>query len=97
MSRRTSGFARQADNNHAVIVAAFKQMGVSIVDLRLKGGGCPDLLAGFRGRDRLVEIKRPGKAPNATQEAFCAAWKGAAPVVVRTVEDCAQLVRLWLS
>ena len=97
MSRRTSGFARQADSNHAVIVAAFKQMGVSVVDMRLVGKGACDLLCGYLGRDRMVEVKPPGKSPTANQEAFYKAWRGARPLVIHSIEEAAQAVRLWLS
>ena len=97
MSRRTSGFARQADSNHAEILDAFRQMGCSVVDLRLQGGGVPDTLVGFRGRDRMVEVKPPGKSPTANQESFYAAWRGARPLVIHSVEEAAQAVRMWLS
>jgi len=97
MSKRVRGFHRRTDANHKEVLNAFRQLGCSVVDLRLVGKGCPDALVGYRGRDRLIEIKRPGKDPSADQERFYGLWKGAAPVVVRTVEDVSRLVRLWLS
>ena len=96
MSKRVRGFHRRTDSNHTLILDAFRQMGCSVADLRLVGKGCPDAIIGYRGRDRFVEVKPIGKKPNSTQEAFYSAWKGARPVVVRTVEDVAALVGMWL-
>lgn len=97
MAKRVRGFHRRTDANHKLILNAFRQMGCSVGDLRLVGKGMPDAIIGYRGRDRLVEVKPVGKNPNPLQEAFYAAWKGTPPVVVRTIEDVAALVGMWLD
>lgn len=97
MRRRTSGFARQSDANHSEILNAFRQLGCSVQDTRLVGGGFGDAVVGYLGRDRQVEVKQPGKRPTANQEAFYKAWKGATPLVIHSVDEAAQAVRMWLD
>ncbi len=92
MGRRTTGYARRADTNHVEIVAAFKQFNASVTDLRLVGHGTPDLLIGFQGRDRQVEVKTAKGKVRAGQDAYAEAWKGCRPVVVRSIEDVIALV-----
>lgn len=73
------------DANHKAIVDALIGAGCSVLDLAAVGGGAPDLLVGFRGRNKLVEVKNPANkrrsgSTNPTtglkQAKFRAAWKG---------------------
>lgn len=93
------------DANHKAIVAELKLIGCSIIDLAAVGAGCPDILAGFRGRNYLLEIKNPkhrrkSGSTNPTtgdkQAAFREAWKGNASVV-ETVEEAFRAVGYVVS
>ena len=57
--------AAKVDANHAEVVAALRQIGCRVQDLSGVGGGCPDLLVGWRGRLVLIEVKDGRKPPSA--------------------------------
>lgn len=83
--------ARRTDANHAQIVAAFRKMGWSVLDLSAVGKGCPDLAIGKHGRTVLVEIKDGEKSPSKRRLTpaeceFFSAWRGDA-VLVQDIED----------
>lgn len=92
------------DGNHAEIVAALEGAGATVLDLAAVGGGCPDLLVGYRGVNYLIEIKDPSQPKASTklrpnQVEFHAGWKGEPPAVAMTAEAAlivigALLVRL---
>lgn len=89
--------ARRADDNRAAIHDGWIDLGGSWLDLVPESGGEPDALVGWRGEDRLVEIKNPLGSPSARrlrekQIAWHRAWKGRTPAVVETL---AELVRLF--
>ena len=85
------------DANHAGIVAALRSAGCSVLELHAVGDGCPDLLCGARGRDYLLEVKRPGVAgrargasqarTNARQAGFRDAWRGHPVAVVTSAAE----------
>jgi Holliday junction resolvase len=60
----------------------------------LNGKDCPDLVAGIRGHNVMIEVKtgtaklRPGQAEWAAQ------WRGAPPVVLRNVKDALVLLKI---
>ena len=97
----------KVDANHRAIVAALKAAGCSVLELQAVGGGCPDLLVGRAGWDRLVEIKRPGvggkargvkqAATNAKQAEFADSWRGAAVVRAETIEQALAAVGVFLA
>jgi len=61
------------DTNHATIVRAFESRGATVVELHTIGGGVPDLLVGYQGSTRLVEVKRPArKAGRGLRSTKCA-------------------------
>ena len=70
--------AAKVDLNHAEVVTALRRLPCEVLSLAALGKGCPDLLALFRGRLTLLEVKQPGEKPNAAQAAFAVRW----PVVV---------------
>ena len=84
--------ARRVDTNHATVKKAFKKMGCSILDLFRVGDGCPDLLIAVSGVDQLVEVKSENGEVEWEQAEFHAEWRGAKPVVIRTVEEAVLLV-----
>ena len=69
------------------IIDALRAIGASVQDLSKVGGGCPDILVGFRG-NHLLEIKNPdtkGKL-STNQKVWHKNWHGQV-AVVRTVEE----------
>ena len=88
------------DTNHVEIVRALRAAGASVLELHAVGGGCPDLLVGYRRYNYLLEVKRPGvagrkrgavqNATNDAQASFAARWRGGS---VHTVEE--PLQALW--
>lgn len=77
----------RVDDNQAEIVAALRGVGASVELLHRVGGGCPDLLVGYRGRNFLIEVKDGAKPPSARtltpqQQDWHAGWRGCAEVVI---------------
>ena len=50
--------AAKIDSNHAEIVAALRGIGAYVMSLASVGGGCPDLLVGFRGHTFLEKNQK---------------------------------------
>ena len=65
-------------------------MGATVLDLSQVGGGCPDILIGWRGRNILIEIKNPatGGCLSGKQSDFVDKWRGD----VRLITDVQQLI-----
>ncbi|MCL1888902.1 MAG: hypothetical protein FWF99_00155 [Desulfovibrionaceae bacterium] len=89
--------AAKTDANQAEIIQALRRVGAEVLDLSRVGQGCPDLLVGFRGRNYLLEVKRPkAKGQRAgtltpDQERFFSEWRGQV-AIVRTVDDAPKAV-----
>lgn len=86
----------KVDDNQAEIVNALRKAGCTVQHLHAVGGGCPDILVGFRSRNVLVEIKDGNKPPsqqklNAKQEEWHEGWKGQVAVVT-SVKEALELV-----
>ena len=70
------------DSNHAEIVNKLIQHNISVLDLASLGGGCPDILIGFKTTtgssvNLLVELKSSSKAKvRPIQEEFIKDWQG---------------------
>ncbi len=89
--------ARRKDASHAEVVATFKAMGCSWVNLESSTKGVPDGILGISGRTELVEVKPESRktAQNslrASQMAWGATWTGSAVHVVHNVTEAAALV-----
>jgi len=91
---------KKTDDNQAEIVQSLRKIGASVQDLSGVGGGCPDLLVGFRGVNYLMEIKRntergvvkPSESKlNARQVEWHGVWNGQV-CVVRTPEEAINLI-----
>lgn len=83
--------AARKDRNHNEIVEALKSIGATVQDLSPVGGGCPDILVGYRNNNYLLEIKDGEKAPSdrkltKPQVEWHQLWQGAA-CVVKTVDE----------
>lgn len=84
------------DANHADVIKAVKGIGASVLDLADLGGGCPDVLVGFRGVNLLLEIKDGRKSPSArkltpAEQKFFRDWRGTVYIVF-SPEDAINIV-----
>jgi hypothetical protein len=79
--------AAKVDANQPAIVDALRKAGASVECLHRVGAGCPDIIAGFRGTDYLLEIKVPGEKPNDLQSSWHLQWRGRRVAVVRTIAE----------
>jgi hypothetical protein len=87
---------RHKDGNHAALRTLWRSVGGSWLDITPIEGGEPDALVGWRGQDRLVEIKNPDgspskRRPRAEQLAWHRAWKGRPVAVVLCFDDLLSL------
>ena len=78
--------AAKIDANQPAIVAALRRAGASVQPLHSVGGGCPDLMVGYRGLTYAIEVKDGAKPPSARkltpdQIEWHAAWRGHVDVV----------------
>jgi len=81
----------RADDNQQEIVDALRDIGASVLVLSQVGGGCPDLLVGFCGREYLMEVKAPKGKLRPGQKKFIDTWKGKA-FIVRSVDEALELL-----
>lgn len=79
---------------HAPIVAELRALGVSVTDLAAVGNDVPDLVVGWRGVTRLVELKsdrkihkQAGDGRSPGQIRFADAWAGSPVVLAQTTEQ----------
>jgi hypothetical protein len=88
--------AAKIDANQTVIIQALRKAGASVQPLHTVGGGVPDLLCGFRGRNYLLEVKDGSKPPSAQkltpdQVIWHDLWRGDV-CLVRTPEEAIAFV-----
>ncbi len=88
--------AAKVDRNQSEIVAALRKAGATVEPLHQVGGGCPDLLVGWRGINHLIEIKdgaarKSARALNDTQVDWHGAWKGAV-AKAENINDALQII-----
>ena len=88
--------AAAVDANQSEIVAALRGVGASVVDLSSMGSGTPDLLAGYRGVNYLLEVKDDNKFKSQrkltpAQSLFHACWRGQI-CVVETVDEALRAI-----
>jgi hypothetical protein len=79
-------FAARVDENQPRIVEVLRGAGATVLHLHTLGKGAPDICAGFRGRNFLMEIKNGNKPPSkrkltADESAFFDTWAGQVSVV----------------
>ena len=88
--------AARVDDNQAALVAALRQLGISVHSTAALGDGFPDLCVGFRGRNYLLEVKDPAKVPSKRvltpdEQDWHTRWTGQV-AVVETLEDCLRVL-----
>ena len=87
--------AAKVDDNQAEIVAGLRRVGATVQPLHAVGFGCPDILVGFRGTNKLMEIKDGSKPPSKRkltpdQVKWHKIWRGQ----VAVVNDLAEALRV---
>jgi hypothetical protein len=85
-------YKNKRDGNEGPIVDAFRKHGCTVERMDQP----MDLLVGYRGTTRLVEVKLEGKGLNEKQEKWADNWRGDL-TIVRSVEDVEETVREWQS
>lgn len=93
-------YRRKVDSNHRTIENCFRSLGVSVAHVSSDTtAGFPDLVCGYLGRTRLVEVKPDTQLakhqPSAAQQKWAQSWKGGSVALVRNVEQVAELVACW--
>ncbi len=83
--------AARVDSNHAEIVKALRQVGVSVQSLATIGKGCPDILAAKGDKVWMIEIKGPKGKLTPDQVEWIGKWKGRVDII-RTVDEALVLV-----
>lgn len=86
----------RVDDNQPEIVKALRSVGATVEHLHRVGGGCPDLLVGWRGVNTLIEVKDGNKCPSERalspgQQDWHDAWKGQV-AKVETVDEALQAI-----
>ncbi len=76
----------RVDANQAEIVDALRKVGATVQLLHQVGAGCPDILAGFRGQNHLLEIKTADGRLTGDQAEWLLVWRGQV-AIVRTPEE----------
>ena len=89
--------ASRVDANHKDIMAAFRSLGWSVLDLSAVGKGCPDIAVATSALNVLVEIKDGSKPPSARklndkQVEFHEKWRGPI-IVIESVEQVFEFVK----
>lgn len=84
------------DANHGEIVAAFRHIGYTVLDLGAVGDGCPDICVGKFGYSHLVEIKTEEGRLTSDQQEFKQVWEGNYDIV-RSIEDVLELSAEWFK
>ena len=84
------GHQGRVDGNQAAIVDALRQIpGVTVLLLSAVGRGCPDICAGVKGKNYLLEVKAPGGPRGGTsrqaltdpEREWHRTWRGQAAIV----------------
>ncbi len=89
--------ARRKDESHQEVVATFKVMGCSWINLETNEKGAPDGVLGCAGRSEMVEVKPEStitarNSPRLSQRDWAAKWHGSKVHVVHNAAEAAALV-----
>lgn len=86
--------AARVDANQAEIVDALRKIGATVQPLHTVGGGCPDLLVGYKRKNFLMEVKDDGGKLTRDQKSWHSGWQGSAHIVW-SAEDALKVLRYW--
>lgn len=86
--------AAKVDRNQSEIVRALRQAGASVLCLHSVGQGCPDLMVGVNGLNRLIEVKDgllppSGQKLTPDEKEWHESWRGQKCVVTSVKEALA--------
>lgn len=86
----------RVDKNQQEVARALRRVGASVQFTHTVGGGCPDLMVGFRGQTYLLEVKDGDKPKWARvltedQKRWHQKWRGHA-AVVENVEEALKAI-----
>lgn len=89
--------AARIDRNQPEIVRALRALGASVEPLHTVGGGCPDLLVGFRRITLLLEVKDGNRPPSEReltpdQVRWHSTWQGHKAIVTSVDEAVAVML-----
>jgi Holliday junction resolvase len=84
--------ACKIDKNQPEIVKALRDAGATVQILSAVGKGCPDILVGINGENKLMEIKFENGKLTEDQVVWHGSWNGSVSIV-RSVEDAIQVLR----
>jgi len=73
--------AARVDGNQSSLVAELRKIGACVYPTHTVGGGFPDLVVAYCGRNYLVEVKDPSKPPSRRrltkeEQDFFDSWSG---------------------
>lgn len=73
--------APRVDENQTATVKRLRKMGADVMCLHAVGGGCPDLIVGYKELNLLIELKDGKKKPSQrrltlAQQEFFRNWPG---------------------
>lgn len=83
----------RVDSNHVEIVKALRKAGRSVRSLAPIGGGVPDLLVGYKGKNFLLEVKTDKGDLTEDQVKFVSEWRGQS-CIVRNAEEAIAVTAL---
>jgi len=88
--------AARVDSNQPKIVQALRDVGADVQPLHFVGRGFPDILAGFRGKNFLIEIKDGNKRPSKRrltpdEKKWHREWRGQV-AIAESVDDALRII-----
>ena len=86
-------FKKKVDSNQTKLVKHARKLGASVQHLHAVGGGVPDVIIGYQGKNYLCEVKAEQGKLNALQVTWFENWKGQA-CVIRTEKDIDELLKI---
>lgn len=84
----------KVDAKQKEIVRALRQIGATVQHLHMVGRGCPDILAGYHGKNHLMEIKTGNAKLTTDEQAFFDTWEGQVSIV-RNVADALSVLSVF--
>ena len=83
--------ASRVDANQPDIVDGLRAVGATVQHIHTIGKGCPDILAGFRGANYLLEIKPESGRVTADEALWHLTWNGQV-TIARTLEQALAVI-----
>ena len=81
-----TNYKKRADANQKKIINDLISAGVSVTNLSRFGEGFPDIAAGFRGVNYLIEIKKEGAELTPSEQKWHDEWRGQVQIAHNSTE-----------